>query len=188
MSNCNKTRCGYSTVAKEVAQPLVGMEPCWLCTGGCFYGWARCLGGSVVASSIEVHLRGHIAATCTFRRGLCTPSSVVLSRPRTGKWDVGEAWGTHGRFLQPLCRRGGYNIQTKGKKPDGQFHLCKWHLQNPNAFHRTRMCMDNTYMRPFSSLARTHLSNHGVIPSKKLGSGGPGPVSGSAWATSKGAT
>ena len=70
----------------------------------------------IVASSIEVHLRGHIAATRISRRGLCTPGSVVLSKPHTKKEDVDEAWGAHSRLLRPLCERGGHNIQTKGSK------------------------------------------------------------------------
>ena len=140
----------------------------------------------VVASSIEVHLRGHIATTRISRRGKCTPGSVVLSRPYTRKRDAGEVWGAHGWFLRPLCRRGGYIIQTKGSEPGGQLRLCKWHLQKLDMFGRTRMCMDSTYMRPSSSLARAHLSNLGVVPSKELGSGGPRPVSGSARVASEG--
>ena len=134
----------------------------------------------VAASSIEVHLRGHIVATRTFRKGLCTPGSVVLSRPYIGKNDAGEAGGAHGRFLRPLCGRGSQIIQTKGKESDIQFRLCGWPLQKPDAFHRTRMCMGSTYLGSSSSLARAHLLNLGIVPSKELGFGDPRPVSNSA--------
>ena len=43
-------------------------------------------------------------------------------------------------------------------------------------------------MQPPSSLARAHLSNLGVVPSKELGSGGPRPVSSSARVASEGPT
>ena len=107
----------------------------------------------VVASSIEVHLQGHIATTRTSRRGKCTPGSVFLSRPYTRKGYASEAWRAHGRFLRPLCGRGDYIIQNKKSELDGQLRLCKWHLQKLDMFRRTRMYMDSTYMRPSSSLA-----------------------------------
>ena len=45
--------------------------------------------------------------------------------------------------------------------------------------------MSSTYMQPSSSLARAHLSNLGVVPSKELDSGGLRPVSDSASAASE---
>ena len=87
-----------------------------------------------VATSSEVHLRGHIAATRTSRRGLCTPSGVVLSRPHTREGDAGEAWGAHGGFVRPFCGRGCHIIQTTRSEPDGQLCMCGWPLQKRTRF------------------------------------------------------
>ena len=74
-----------------------------------------------VASSIEVHLRGHIIATRTSRRGLRTPGSVVLLRPHIGKGDAGEARGAHSRFLRPLCGVVVISYKPRGANPTDNF-------------------------------------------------------------------
>ena len=133
-----------------------------------------------VASSIEVHLRGHIAVTSTFRRGLCTPGNMVLLRPHIEKWEAGEAWGAHGLFLRPFCGRVVISYKPREAHPAYNFICVDGLYKNQTRFIEPECAWATATCDPLahsSELISQILESY--LP-KKLGSGGPRPFNNSA--------